>query len=188
MKTKNNGFTLIELVIVIIVLGVLAVTALPKFLDIGQDAHDVTAKSTFSAFDSAVKLYHSCWLTNGDSGAVQDLACFGDGKIDSTTTGYPLAASDNSNGTLLTGSYCEEMWTGLLSNNNLKLENHNNSGGYKSNTSIVYWYSGGAMNNPNTYCYYNYIADDRTKGAVNWQLHYFPATGQTIISRGALSY
>ncbi|GIC78188.1 type II secretion system protein [Moritella sp. F3] len=188
MKTKNGGFTLIELVIVIIVLGVLSVTALPKFLDIGQDAHDATAKSSFAAFDSAVKLYHSCWLTNGKSGAVQDLACFGDGDIDSSTTGYPLAQSDISNGTKLQGDYCEEMWTGLLSHNDFKLEGHNNSGGYDDDTSIVYWYAGSEMSNPRTYCYYNYIADDRSKGAVNWQLHYYPATGETTITRGALSY
>ncbi len=187
MKTKHSGFTLIELVIVIIVLGVLAATALPKFLNIGQDAHDATAKSSFSAFDSAVKLYHSCWLTNGESGAVQDLACFGDGDIDSSTTGYPLAESDSSSGTQLQGGYCEEMWSGLLSHNNFKLESHVTPN-YSNDTDIIYWYSGKVISNPNTYCYYNYIADDRTKGAVNWQLHYFPATGKTTISRGALSY
>lgn len=190
MKIKNSGFTLIELVIVIIVLGVLSATALPKFLNVGQDAHEATAKSSFAAFDSAVKLYHSCWLVNGDSGAVQDLACFGDGDIDSSTTGYPLAEKDRSAilGTRLVGSYCEDMWFGLLSHNDFKLQSHNNSGGYNNDTSIVYWYAGSLLSNPNTYCYYNYIADDRTKGAVNWQLHYYPATGETKISRGALSY
>jgi len=43
MKTANfkqqKGFTLIELIIVIIILGILAVTAAPKFLDISSDAN-----------------------------------------------------------------------------------------------------------------------------------------------------
>lgn len=189
MKSKSSGFTLIELVIVIIVLGVLSATALPKFLDIGQDAHDATAKSSFSAFDSAVKLYHSCWLTSGESGFVKDLACFGDGNIDSSTTGYPFAVTaPNNDGTLLQGDYCRQIWGELLNNNDFRLESHNNSGGYNSDTSIVYWYRGGAISNSNTSCYYNYIADDRTKGAVNWQLNYYPATGKTTVSRSALSY
>jgi prepilin-type N-terminal cleavage/methylation domain-containing protein len=189
MQNKNGGFTLIELVIVIIVLGVLSATALPKFLNIGQDAHDATAKSSFSAFDSAVKLYHSCWLTNGKSGAVQDLACFGDGDIDSSTTGYPLAVGDTSSGTLLQGDYCKEIWSSLL-NNDFKLESHMTPK-YSDDTDIIYWYFGGSLTNPaiasRTYCYYNYIGDDRTKGAENWQLRYYPNDGHTEIRRAALS-
>ncbi len=38
MKRSNLGFTLIELVLVIIVLGILAVTALPRFINIKDDA------------------------------------------------------------------------------------------------------------------------------------------------------
>lgn len=79
---SSKGFTLIELVVVIIILGILAVVAAPQFLNLGQDAHDARAKTTFAAFTSGVKLYHSCWLAGGHSGYTQDLACYGDGKLD----------------------------------------------------------------------------------------------------------
>ena len=39
---KQNGFTLIELVVVIIILGILAVTAAPKFINLQSDARETS--------------------------------------------------------------------------------------------------------------------------------------------------
>ena len=40
--STQQGFTLIELIIVIVLLGILAVTAAPKFLNLQDDARDAT--------------------------------------------------------------------------------------------------------------------------------------------------
>lgn len=57
MKIKiNRGFTLIELVVVIVVLGILAVTAAPKFLNLQKDARISTLKATKGALETAIQL------------------------------------------------------------------------------------------------------------------------------------
>ena len=43
---KNKGFTLIELVVVIVILGVLSVLALPKFINVSEDAEKAVFIST----------------------------------------------------------------------------------------------------------------------------------------------
>ncbi len=49
---KQSGFTLIELVIVIIILGILAVTAAPKFLNLQDDANKAAAEGVAAAVKS----------------------------------------------------------------------------------------------------------------------------------------
>ena len=56
---KQAGFTLIELVIVIFILGILAVTAAPKFLNLQDDARKSAAQGVQSALQSAANLVYS---------------------------------------------------------------------------------------------------------------------------------
>jgi prepilin-type N-terminal cleavage/methylation domain-containing protein len=185
---KAKGFTLIELVTVIVILGILAVTALPRFINLTQDAHDSVAHATFSAFESGVDLYHSCWLASGEQGYVKDLACFGAGDIDSTVTGYPLGQDTQTHGNegkKLQGDFCEELWHGLL-DDEFQLASHLDSP-FGGENDIVYWFFGGEVTNSSTYCYFNYISDNPAKGQENWQMRYYPGTGDVTIGRATLS-
>lgn len=82
----KSGFTLIELIIVIVVLGILAVTAAPQFIDFGSDAR----ASTMSGVKSAAKGSQS--LIYGKS-AVQGVNSSATATVEGVDVvyGYPAA-------------------------------------------------------------------------------------------------
>jgi MSHA pilin protein MshA len=56
---SQQGFTLIELVVVIVILGILAVTAAPKFVDLSSDAKSATLDGAKAAIQSARDLQYA---------------------------------------------------------------------------------------------------------------------------------
>jgi len=87
---KQAGFTLIELVIVIVILGILAATAAPKFLDLSGDAKESVMRGVQGSLNSVIDLAHSKALVTGQTAATGE---FSIGTVFyALENGYPSAA------------------------------------------------------------------------------------------------
>ncbi|MFG0604210.1 type II secretion system protein [Vibrio mimicus] len=102
---RQGGFTLIELVVVIVILGILAVTAAPRFLNLQNDAREASLQGLKGAVDGAAGIVYGKAAVSGKDSKPDD-------SVDGINIvyGYPAATSAGI-GAAVTGLSSD--WTGV---------------------------------------------------------------------------
>jgi MSHA pilin protein MshA len=85
---KQAGFTLIELIMVIVILGILSAFALPRFADLSGDAERAALEGARASIQSASAITHAKWLAQGSTGTVDV-----EGNTITMVNGYPNLAT-----------------------------------------------------------------------------------------------
>lgn len=107
---KQTGFTLLELVVVIVLLGILGVTALSKFTDLSSDAEIAVLEYTGGAMLSAANLTYANAIVQGVQGqALANVDVDGDGIDDvELVYGYPSGSGQDGIPNVMGGSFASD--------------------------------------------------------------------------------
>ncbi len=113
IRQYQKGFSLIELVIVIVILGLLAATAIPRFLNVTEEAEDASVDGVSGGLATAVSFVRSQWEVDGrkNDNVILDGATI---SLDESF-GFPTGDT-NVNAAAMNTTRCQEVFNGVLQN------------------------------------------------------------------------
>lgn len=115
-RLKQQGFSLIELVIVIVILGILAATAIPRFLNVTDDAEDASVDGVAGGLATAVSFVRSQWEVDGRNvnSVVLDGTTISVDPRFGFPTGTASSTSDVTDVTQMSDASCQEVFKAIL--------------------------------------------------------------------------
>ena len=117
-SSHKKGFTLIELVSVIVILGIISIFILPRFAVIQDDAELAQIEYIASSFKLGVDTVKTLFNAKNYPTRIQNLPGYGNDNIDTNNIGYPIGTTKgNGNENIGRGNAgCSDLWLGLMDN------------------------------------------------------------------------
>lgn len=92
-RTTQSGFTLIELIAVIVILGSLSAIAVPTYVDLRESARQAAFVSTMGSIVDGIKQAKANWLARGTGGAQLNVPGYAGGTLDYNSVGLPVGTN-----------------------------------------------------------------------------------------------
>ncbi len=97
MKRGQQGFTLIELIMVVVILGILSAFAIPKFADFSSQAETASAEGVAAAVRSSIGIVHAACIVDSSCDTSGASTVTIEGSAVTTQNGYPATTAGGLN-------------------------------------------------------------------------------------------
>jgi MSHA pilin protein MshA len=125
---KQSGFTIMELIVVIIVLGILSAFVIPKYMAVDKQARIAVVQAFYGSIMAASEMAHGICLAKGlASSAAADLG--GGVLVNTLSTCYPTANSTTGIGNALTSTSSNFNTVAVVANNEVRYDYNGTSAG-----------------------------------------------------------
>ena len=177
-RRRERGFTFLELVVVIVLLGLLAATALPRFLSVTDDAQKASLEGVAGGFSTAVSMAKAQWSVDGHSAGgpttpANKVATNYDGKIVYMNEyGWPANTNPNvdSGADNQSEVECQEVWDAVLQSSPSSTVQRNSRANARYFISVISGAGGDDIGNTGDVCRYELIINTDAAATAT---HYF---------------
>ena len=174
VNNRQSGFTIVELVVVIILLGILAATALPRFIDLDDEANAAAFEGVVGGFQTGLSLYHAQWFADQEPPAGTQLLEFG--NLRTNGQGFPYSTTSRTGHVITNHADCSAVFTNLLQGG--PTISDQGSPALARDATSDYW----ARRISNTQCDYVYTGQSTVQGQTVPMMSYNATNG--VLTRG----
>lgn len=114
--TNQSGFTLVELIIVIVILAIISAAVIPNYFDLSDNAEKSKLQATANAFASSVNIAHASWLAAGGTSTITSVISESNDTIGVNSDGWPENTSATGGDGTITANECLALFNALIQN------------------------------------------------------------------------